>query len=862
MEPLIRFIDRHHRLIVVASLVLTVLAGTLVATRWNIDSDFKALLPADSPAAQAMTEVGDRIGSGSALFVVIDSPDQAANIRFAEVYAEKLRAIDEVALAHFHNDKAFFDRHALLYLDAGDLAELRERLAAAIKEAKKRANPLFVSLDEKPKPVELRTDDIEAKYSGSLAQDQYKEYLISDDGYSLTIIVRFVESSTNLVATNKLLDRVREVGAALDPASFHPEMKIELGGGLVSRKAEYDSLLNDVQISAVFTIVCLLAVIVAYFRRGRATVLILAPLAMSVLWTLAIALTIFGALTTMTAFIFAILLGLSIDFSIHLLSSYDNDRARGMDRVDALVETYGNTGTATLVGAATTFGVFVVLGFAQFRGLSQFGVVAALGVVAAALAMVVTLPALITLFDRWAPADPRERLLPIDITHWGHKRAVGMLFAAACLTGMALYNLPKLKFEENFREVGKIEWPWQAEVDADAALAEAEHQGWRMGVLRFRKAREVRAAIAPDSFVMDREQLEVGKKYATAVGTMQTSTPTIVLLDRPEDAARVYRRLQEAVETEQVRTIKGVASIWAFVPPLQDQQARLEQIEGIRELIERENIKRFSAEQRRQIEELQPKLDVDVFDVHDLPEWAKRLFKEAGPAAKPAHEGEAFAFEYTVYLNESVDSMVGADARRFLEDVTTLAAQTGLDLRVASPSMVYVAMLDHIKTDGLRMLGIALVVVLVMLVVAFRHPGRAVFALLPLTFGMIWMLGLAAFFGVKLDFFNVIIIPVIVGIGVDDGVHFYHHWLENHSAALTLQRVGASVSMTTVTSLVGFGGLAVTEYAGLASIGHLAICGLTATWGATLLIMPAVLLLAQERRARHGQGPPLPEGAE
>ena len=158
--------------------------------------------------------------------------------------------------------------------------------------------------------------------------------------------------------------------------------------------------------------------------------------------------------------------------------------------------------------------------------------------------------------------------------------------------------------------------------------------------------------------------------------------------------------------------------------------------------------------------------------------------------------------------------MVGADARRFLQDVTAIGKELGLELRVASPSIIYVSMLDNIKTDGARMMGIALIVVLIMLIIGFRHPVRAVFSLLPLAFGVVWMIGLAAFLGIKLDFFNVIILPVVVGIGVDDGVHFFHHWLESGSVGETAQRVGASVTMTSITSMIGFGGLAVTGLRG------------------------------------------------
>lgn len=845
METLIRAVDEHHRAVAIVSLLLTIVATIVVATRWNIDSDFKALLPQDSPAAEAMTEVGERVGSGSALFVVIDSPDQDANIEFAGKYAAELRKMDEVALAHYHNDKTFFEKHALLYLEREDLQQIRERLAEAIKEAKRRANPLFVALD-KPEPVTLKTDDLEEKYEGDLAQNKYKEYLVSDDGYALTIMVRFVETSTNLTATNTLLEQVERVGEQLDPKSFHEEMTIELGGGLVNRKREYDSLLGDVQISAVSTVLALFAVIALYFRRFRAVVLVLGPLAMSVLWTLALALLIFEALTTITAFIFAILLGLGIDFSIHLLSSYDNDRARGMERLDALIETYRGTGTATLLGAGTTFGVFVVLSFAQFRGLSQFGVVASVGVVAAALAMTVTLPALIAMLDRWAPVNPRERLLPIDPQGWSKRRAFAMLAAAAVLTGAALFSAPDIVFEENFRSVGQIDWPWKSpEDDQMTPLEHAESHGKRKGKWVYVRSRDIRGMAEPDTFINDRQQETVGQKYASGVGKLQTSTPTIVLFDEPARADQTYRALLDAQESGEVDTIKGVASIWAFVPPAEDQADRLEEIRAIRELIEKENIKRFTREQQQQIEELRPKLDVEVFDVYDLPGWAKRLFREAGPGAKAPADGEEFAFEYTVYLNEGVRSMVGEDARRFLADVTTIGTKVGFDLRVASPSVVYVAMLDNIKTDGARMMAIALVVVLLLLVLGFRNPVHATIALLPLTFGVAWMIGLAAFLGIKLDFFNVIILPVIIGIGVDDGVHFFHHWLESGSVGDTVQRVGASVTMTSVTSMIGFGGLAITDYAGLASIGHLAICGIATTWIATLIVMPAVLTLKQ-----------------
>ena len=95
-----KVVGPHHRRLTVASLVMTALAVLVVATQWNINNDFRELLPGDSEAGRVVDEVSERVGSGSTLFVVIDSPDRQANRDFAEAYAEELRAHPDIALAH------------------------------------------------------------------------------------------------------------------------------------------------------------------------------------------------------------------------------------------------------------------------------------------------------------------------------------------------------------------------------------------------------------------------------------------------------------------------------------------------------------------------------------------------------------------------------------------------------------------------------------------------------------------------------------------------------------------------------------------------------------------------------------------
>ncbi len=854
-----RILGGHHGALTVASLLVTAAAIFVVATQWNINSDFKELLPGDSEAAQAMEEVGQRVGSGSSLFVVIDSPEQEANREFASVYAEALRELPDIALAHFHNEKEFFEDHKLLYVDAEDLESIHQRIKDRIREERQRENPLFVPLDDGPEEVDTR--EVEDRYE-ELAHQDYREYLEADDGYSLTIVVRFGEASTDLDTTSRLLDSVRQIGQDLDPASYHPDMELEYGGGLVHRERQYSSIVDDVVKSALFTIIGIFLVISLYFRRFRAVALVLVPLIMAVLWTFAAAFLFFGELTTISVFVFAILLGLGIDFSIHLLNGYDRERLEGKDPVDALVNCYGSVGRATVMGGTTTFATFVVLSFAQFQGLAQFGQVSAMGVLFMVLAMVVTLPAMVlTIHQKWPHTPDKERTAEhmLSFDRWFHEGnlarfAPGLLVGSALFLGLAIWQVPNLYFEENFREIGEVENPWQRAANAEQeAWEERTYEARRDAIYAGRdvaaKALELRENVEPDSFVPDREQTTTGQKYTSALSGQHSSTPTLLLMDDVDEAGTVFRHMQNIEEEGGLETVRSLASIHAFMPgDLDAQQKRLEVIAEIKETLETEDLSSLDDDEQERLEDLRTLVEVGPISVYDMPGWAKRMFREAGPMALEPADGEEFAFEYLIYVNEAIDHMVGDEARQFLSEVQEASEGSGVDVRIGSQSYIYTAMLDEIRNDGARMLAIALVIVFLLLSFYFRSPLRAGVALIPLTIGAIWALGFAAWFGIKLDFFNVVVLPVIIGIGIDDGLHFYHRYLDRGRGSIieVSYHVGAAVGMTTITSMIGFGGLAITDYAGLQSIGYLAITGLAGAFLATIMILPALLWYAEK----------------
>lgn len=852
-------VARHYIWITLVALVCTFLSIITIATCWNINTDFKALLPQQSEAVHALNEVNARVGGGSSLFIVLDSPSKEANLAFAKTYAEHLRKKPGIALAHYHNDRTFFQKHKLLYVPKEELWRLHDRIKSKIKEAKKRA--IFGSLKAK-KPSSGDTNDLLFQPSSSAqnthinAYQRYKEYLMSDDGYALVIMVRFVESSTNLRATNKLIEEIRLMGQNLHPERYDQRLKIDFGGSLAKRKKQYASIVSDIQHSALFTVLGIFLLIGFYFFRPRAIIIVLLPLLMSVIWTLAVAFLIYGELTAITVFIFAILLGLGIDFGIHLLNSYDHEHARENDPVKALVLCYQHTGRATAVGASTTCVTFFILSFAQFRGLSQFGVASSLGVLATLAAMMYVLPALVLVLQRILPHHPRSIIRSNHETHpltpYRHRTSVALaiLTFAAIMSFYSMHMAPNLGFEEHLHNVGKYTWPW-TNSDATHHRAKRVHsaQGRAWGRRVLDRVEEVRQNMDPDTFVPLRRQKTLGAKYSSAVRGQQSSLPTILLFDDTAHTRIITQVMSNALRAKTFSSIRAVNSIYSLMPGTQaEQKERFTVMHKIKALLSDSSVKRLSAKDRTRVVELKKLLDVEPFTIYDLPLWTKRLFREAGPKAHEPHAGEEFAFEYLLYVTEKLSLSDGKAARIYLKEIEEVQKSApNAPFRVGSQAYIYTAMLDEIRSDGVRMMLYAMIFVVILLVLAFGSVWRALLALTPLCFGGLWMAGVCVLMSIKIDFFNIVILPALIGIAIDDGVHFMMRYQElgRGSVRRVMREVGVAIAMTSLTSMVGFGGLAITNYAGLRSIGHIAIIALLTSLIATLCIIPPILVLAE-----------------
>lgn len=811
-------------------LVLAILSGWYsfqLARELNLDTDLVALMPDGVPSVENLEKVIQKTGGYSNAMIIVDSPDPDAALRFLDDLREKVLDLDYISSAEYTEDTSIFHRNQLLYVEEEDLEEIHRRLANRIEFEKKHINfavdDTAVSInirgaDADPPPLDFT--DIEEKYRGPEKEDAGSDQKVfRNPSGDVTIMVVLPSGSTTSIAyarrvTEELESLIREV----DPSEYHPEMTAAVGGRVANRVAEFDVVISDLKSSAFWSIGGILLIVVLFYRRLMAVLYIGAPLTVAFLWTFALTQVFLGALNLITIFLVLILFGLGIDFGIHNLQRYDEVRSKGGDMRQALATIIFKTGHASLLAAITTAAGFYALTLTEFRAFSEFGFIAGTGVTLSLISMYVVFPALLVLAERI-----RIYRLPLKL---GVRRADRpesvsvarpVLLVGLVVTVFSSFSASTIQFDEDF---GKL----------DTSIP-------RMSVLKD-KIREV-FPLRSDKAVVYVESLEDVSAVVDEVDRIRRSRS-------PDDA-----------------TIEKVKSIYDVVPETEAQRRRLAIIERIHarmveaiQLLEDFGRQGDSEDARRkeEIEDLLKYAGIQELKPSELP-----------PAVQQVYTGVEESKGYLVYIYNAKSTSELDQAEAFVNDIREIKAN-GKTYYPATEAMVFVDMLNLMRSDAKLAVAVVLGTVFVVLLLAYRSAWSALIVMVPVLVGMSWMLGIMAYFGIRLNVINMVVLPTVLGIGVDNGIHIFQRFREEGYAHVrkVVMTTGGAAFLTTATTLLGFAGTMAAKNGGLQSLGLAAAIGLGACLVSSLTVFPALLgwlgpRLAAGPGRRNPGNPPGPE---
>lgn len=795
-------IRRPKAILAIAAIVFAIsIAG---ASRLGLRSDFIELLPTDSPSVVNLERLKKRVVSFQTLTVALECPDDKAMIRFSEDLVARLSAFPDSQIKFIDYTitpiREFYEKNKLLFADLKDIEDFRDRLSARIKEETRDA--FIEDLSDEPRPkTDLQIDKLKEKY-----QDKAKTAESFPDGYYLdkdrklqAIMIRPPSQDWSFEKSERLVADVQAVLEELDPKSYHPELTWGFTGDVKTGIDEREALAADMKFISILCLVLILGVIILYYRSLRSVILIGTPMLLGLSSALGITWLTIGYLNTATAFLASIVAGNGINYMIMLSARwFEETKRHGPSSLElTLPISVVGTFSGTLVASAAAGVAYGSLIFAGFRGFRQFGIIGGIGMLLCWLATFLVGPALITVLNRAKPfvtakKEEKHRIataLASFINRWPKAILVGAGIVSV-LSVVAIIPYSANPFEYDFRN------------------------------LRNKFSKEQGAA-----------------KLSNRVDNIfpLPALPVPVVIDSPESAPRVKQVLLSRPGREAL--IHDVKALSDHIPDNQD--AKIVVINDIRKLLD-SKLDFLSPSERAEIEKYRPADDLKAISIEDLPEPVARMFTEV--------DGTRGRVLY-IYAAKGNSLLNGRFLLKFADFVRSTEVP-GAEMTVVGNPMVFADMIAAILHDGVIVTIAATIGVILLLGLAFRSVTGIFAVTLSVLLGTLWMIGVAGFFDIKLNFLNFVVIPITLGIGADYGANILSRYRAEGPGRIgdVLKSTGGAVMLSSLTTIIGYGTLITSMNMALRSFGIVADVGEFTCIIAAEIVMTALLVLFDRRK--------------
>lgn len=795
----------------------------LMATGLTIRGDFAALLPEHYPSVRGFNTITKKMGGLGFMMIVVEGSSAKEVGQLSHDLAARLRRQKKsIKEAMLYEVPSFIKKRALYLLSMKDLDEVKKRtkqLRAYVKQESRKRNPLVVDLDDdddtKPKVVAPSFEDLLKKYG--FAQPSVTGYpgvfaIPSKDskgkpkGYRSVVLLRPDGLESDIPFIAKMMKELKAIVKQVRTAkAYGKDIKIGYTGRYQVRLEDDTTMRRELSFVTILSFSIILLLLLLATRRKRALLLIGLPLVVGVLWTAGIARLVApnGEINIITAFIVAILFGLGIDFGIHLFSRYLREREHGIALQEALVETLTSTGSAGLIAVFTSASAFLVIQLTDLKALSQFGQLAGIGLLLCLLAMFTVFPALAALMERSTPVPAGKASSASKDTFWLKIKPrkvywlFGLVLGGGCLLGGGLV--------------------------LGTGAVKIEYNMWRL------------ITQGPAVKLYDKLKKEV------FLGELE---PGIILLQDQSKLRHFQQELEKEIEAGKWPTIKSVFSINTLVRPKQEQLAKYQKIKEIKKILDDKVFRSVSDDEegKAQLDLLKELAQAKPFEKKDVPSSLRTFLSASQPVLfvipniNPTQLDKGILYAKALHrINKKL-----ADGKAVIGD----------------SNIVLSDLISLLGRDGPRSVFFVIAIVLLVLLFTLRQQKYAIWLVLsPLAVGFASLFLVMWIFGIKVNPFNVVMLPVTLGIGIDHGVYMYYHWHEadRGSVGETMNNVYFAILLASLTSFIGFGSLALATHQGVRSVGILAALGILCTTLSAFIVLPSLFTWIRRSRSTPSQ---------
>lgn len=817
------------------------------------------------------------------LVVVVESEDAEKNRQFVERLGAKMETQPELFRdVIYKGDLKMMGAKALLFVPEEDLAKLKERLhdyrpfieqftrttnlvslfdmvnkqfrtARRAKEGE--TESLIKALPALERIVRQATAGLNRPgippSPGVTAlfnpgqQAAQAEYVTFDNGSIYLVTAHAPKEELNGPAVERLRAFVEETKAEVTG------LNVGLTGEPVLEHDEMMQSKKDTMLASIISLIlCAVIFIYGYQETGRpvkATICLVVGLA----YTMAFATATVGHLNILTITFVPMLIGLAIDFGVHLVTRYEEELRHGKSEEQALIKAMVFTGQGIFTGAFTTAGAFLAMTLTDFRGIQEMGIICGGGLLICLVPMMTLLPVLLlrgrqNVMDHALGDQPNTRA---RIERLWLQRPVFVSVMTIAFCAVAFTQFPKVKFDYNLLNMQSAGLP-AVEFEKKLIAASGPTNTTQRSVLFCAVvADSLDEAVALEEQIKSLSLVSGVDSISHYLKEDQTGKLALIgEIKRSLAALRFQETEEQLVNVPELS--RSLYSLYGYLgaaleevqaedPALGAQFVSLRQaIESCRKVML--NVPgsetKLAAYQRALFHDMKETFDAlrtqdnrERLRVEDLPEALRHRF--VGVTGKYALQVYP---KKDAWQRENQMEFIGELRSALDPDDTNHPVITGTPVQLFE----YTTLLKRSYEEAA---WYAFAAVALLILVHFRSLISVILALIPVAVGSIWLGGLMGFYRIPLNPANIMTLPLVIGIGVTNGLHILNRFAEERQPSILAKSTGKAVLVSGLTTMAGFGSLVLAEHQGIQSLGYLMATGVATCMIAGLTSLPALL---------------------
>jgi hopanoid biosynthesis associated RND transporter like protein HpnN len=865
LEKWVNFVNRYpfHVLGIAVILIGMVLIPTI--KNFSINTDFNTLVSQDEPFRKIKKEFNDAFPQFTdTLVIVIDAHTLELSMRAHDHLANSLNMeTDLFKTVYQPGGGDFFKKNGLLYKNTDELEDVVDNLAdvqpflALISEDLSLRGIFSVlqkAMDE-DNDTEIREEKLsmvfdrmgkafESVLQGRPYQLSWQE-IMSDEQPSRFDLRKFIIlqshlDSRKISSLKEALSAVRRIAKELNLDKAHG-VTIRITGPAALK---YENLMTVRKSVGLASLVSLFLVsITLYLGLGSCRLVFasLTTLMCGLILTTGFAIAYIGHLNLISVTFAVLFIGLGIDYSIQLCLRYKELIESGLTYSDAIAASAQGVGKSLLLCSITTsIGFFAFIPTA-YAGVSELGLISGTGMFINLFVNLTILPALLSVIPL-----KKGRSLPFSVGKTVSllpSRYARAITVSALVLGLGTAVLiPKVFFNYNPLSLYN---PGSESVSTATELFEnSETSPWTASVLakdaeeaqelekKFSKIGEIDTVLTLAEFVPEEQQKKLD--IISDMALFMPETPENMAIETLSFDEQIEALNKFQAELKLLLSSRNRGAYYSSAHYLHETirafKAHMEKdsVQGKRTLSLLEEGLLFNLPVL--IHNLDMSLQADVFEESDLPRKLTERFV--------SRDGR---YRVQIFPRENITDIDALE--RFVAAVRTVAPDaTDAPVVILETGKAIVASFRQASLS-------ALVVIAIFLLIVLRSISGTVLILIPLLLAVFLTAASSVVLGIPFNYANVIVVPLLLGIGVDNGIHFIHRFRTEPPANGNMLKTSTSraVLFSSLTTLMSFSSLSFLAHRGTASMGKLLTICMVFLMFSTLILLPALLKLYSGR---------------